>query len=134
MKTRILLISLSVLLLLPNFIRKDINGVPVYNKIERYNPRLGNITSVDQLEAYVDDQAAQKQISIYSEKYTALLAYIISCRFYHGFSHWKLSENWIAAVGEKITGIGLSCKVQPDEIMKHPDAACSQQALVMMEV
>jgi hypothetical protein len=63
-----------------------------------------------------------------------LVSYIISCRFYHGFSHWKLNENWIAAVGEKITGIGLSCKVQPDEIMQHPYAACSQQALVMMEI
>lgn len=134
MKTRVLLISLSVLLLLPNFIRKDINGVPEYNKIERYNPRLGNITSVEELEAYVDNQAAQQQISIYSEKYTALLAYIISCRFYHGFSHFSLNENWVAALGQKLFGYGLASKVKPEDIMQHPYAACSQQAIVMMEV
>ena len=86
------------------------------------------------MEKYVDEAAALKNIDINSAEYNVLLAYIISCRFYHGFSHWKLNENWIAALGEKVTGIGLSCKVQPNEIMQNPYAACSQQALVMMEI
>lgn len=134
MKTKALLISLSVLLLIPNFIKKDINGESTYNKVERFDPHLGNINSIDKLEKYVDAEAAIKHININSEKYAALLAYIISCRFYHGFSHFSLSENWMASLGEKVFGYGLASKVDPDDIMEHPYAACSQQAIVMMAV
>ena len=134
MNLKPLLISLAVVLAVPNFIRSDINEQFVYNNTERFNPALANINSIDKLEKYVDREARIKNIDIHSPEYAVLLSYFISCRFYHGFSHWKMNENWIAAVGEKITGVGLSCKVQPDDIMKHPDAACSQQALVMMEI
>ena len=129
-----LLIAIAILLVIPNFIDKDINEQFAYNHTERFHPGLGVINSIDKLEKYVDQVAALKNIDIKSPEYNLLLSYIISCRFYHGFSHWKLNENWIAALGEKFTGIGLSCKVQPDEIMQHPYAACSQQALVMMEI
>ncbi len=132
MKT--LFIALAILLAIPNFIKRDINEQVPYNNKERYNASLGSINSIDKLEQYVDKTAGLKKIRPGSDEYTALLVYIISCRFYHGFSHWKLHENWIAAIGQKLTGIGLACKVQPDEIMKHPNAACSQQALVMMEI
>ncbi len=134
MMIKTLLIAMAVLLAVPNFIDKDINEQFAYNNTERFHPALASINSIDKLEKYIDEAAALKDIDINSAEYNVLLAYIISCRFYHGFSHWKLNENWIAAVGEKITGIGLSCKVQPDKIMKHPYAACSQQALVMMEI
>jgi len=129
-----LLITLAVLFAVPNFINTDINERFSYNNIERFHPVLSSINSIDKLEKYVDDIAASKHIDFKTPEYTLLLTYIISCRFYHGFSHWNLNENWIASIGEKVTGIGLSCKVQPDMIMLHPYAACSQQALVMMEI
>ena len=129
-----LLISLAVIFAIPNFIDTDINEHFYYNNKERYHPALASINSIDKLEQYIDGAAASKGIDPGSTEYCLLVSYIISCRFYHGFSHWKLNENWIAAVGEKVTGIGLSCKVQPEEIMLHPEAACSQQALVMMEI
>jgi hypothetical protein len=129
-----LLISLAVIFAVPNFIDTDINEHFYYNNKERYHPVLASINSIDKLEQYIDGAAASKGISPQSAEYNLLVSYIISCRFYHGFSHWKLSENWIAAVGERVTGIGLSCKVQPEEIIQHPEAACSQQALVMMEI
>lgn len=134
MNIKPLLISLAVVLAVPNFIKYDINEELPYNKLERYNPELGSINSIDKLEKCVDEAAALKHIDVHSPEYGLLLSYIISCRFYHGFSHWKMNENWIASVGEKITGIGLACKVQPEQLMKHPDAACSQQAMIMMEV
>ena len=134
MNLKPLLITLSVILAVPNFIPLNINEELAYNKTERFSPLLSSINSIDKLENYVDQEAAIKKIDIHSPEYALLLSYFISCRFYHGFSHWKMNENWIAATGEKMTGIGLSCKVQPDEILKHPDAACSQQALVMMEI
>ncbi|MEP7163122.1 MAG: hypothetical protein ABI741_00435 [Ferruginibacter sp.] len=125
---------MAVLLAVPNFIDTDINEQFAYNHTERFHPALASINSIDKLEDYVDKAAALKNIPIGSAEYNVFLSYIISCRFYHGFSHLKLNENWIAAVGEKFTGIGLSCKVQPNDIMQHPYAACSQQALVMMEI
>jgi hypothetical protein len=123
-----------MLLVIPNFINRDINEQVAYDQKERFYPGLARINSIDKLEKYVDATASLKKIDTRSSDYTSLLAYIISCRFYHGFSHWKLNENWIAALGEKVIGYGLACKVEPDKIMMHPNAACSQQALVMMEI
>lgn len=134
MNMKSLLILSAFLLAIPNFINMDINERFTYNHKERYIPLLSSINSIDKLEKYVDEEAAVKNIGTHTPEYALLLAYFISCRFYHGFSHYKLNENWIAAVGEKFTGVGLSCKVQPDEIMKNEEAACSQQALVMMEI
>lgn len=138
MKTRVksntILISIAIFLLLLNFIDVDINREARYNQVERFDPKLSSITSLDQLEQFVDDSAASQQINIYSHKYTALLAYVISCRFYHGFSHFTLAENWVASVGEKFIGHGLASKVEPEDILQHEYAACSQQAIVMMAI
>jgi hypothetical protein len=53
-------------------------------------------------------------------------------RFYHGFSHFTLDENWIAAVSGRFIEEGLACKVDEKEILKQNNAACSQQSIVMM--
>ena len=134
MNVKPLLITLAIVLAVPNFIRLDINEQLPYNHTERYHPLLAEINSIDKLEKYVDREAALKKIDIHSPEYALLMSYFISCRFYHGFSHWQMNENWTAQLGEKFTGIGLSCKVQPEAIMKNPSAGCSQQALVMMEI
>ena len=134
MKIKILLISLSVLLVIPNFIDRDINGEPVYNQKEKFRPDLSSINSINKLEKLVDACAALKHINTHSEMYATLLSYIVSLRFYHGFSHFTLKENWIAATGEKLFGYGLASKVTPEEIIAHPYAACSQQAIIMMEI
>ena len=131
---KVLLTLTSVLLALPNFIEKDISRTPVYNKKERFSPSLFTINSVDKLERYTDNLAIQKNISSSSLDYCILLESIISQRFYHGFSHYTLAENWIAAIIEKVPGTGTSCKVNADDILKNANAACSQQALVMMEI
>lgn len=134
MKTKILLISLSALLLIPNFINWDINGKSSYNKIERFDKHLNSINSIEKLDEYIDAEASVKRIRTYSEQYIALVAYIVSCRFYHGFSHYTLSENWVAALAEKTVGYGLASKVKANEILQQDNAACSQQAIVMMEI
>jgi hypothetical protein len=130
---KVLLMTLSVLLAIPNFIDRDLSEHPVYNKVEKFSPSLSTINTVDKLERYVDMLAVQKNIPIPSVEYCILLENTVSQRFYHGFSHYKLNENWIAAVIQ-LPGTGTSCKVQPNDILKNENAACSQQALVMMEV
>ena len=47
-----LLITIAVLLAVPNFIDTDINERLAYNKIERYHPALISINSIDKLEKY----------------------------------------------------------------------------------
>ena len=61
------------------------------------------------------------------------VAKILRNRFYHGYSHYKFSENALAY----FSGFAwnhLSALVMPEDIMKHPNAACSQQAIVLMEI
>lgn len=129
-----ILIALSLIFLIPNFINIDINEVLPYDHKEQYDPNLSYLRSMDGLEKHVDSLLAQKQISRDSVDYVVTMATVIRERFYHGFSHFTLKENWIAAVGERLIGYGLASKVIPEDIMNHPYAACSQQAMVMMEL
>ncbi len=129
-----LLLLSSLILLLLNFINKDIIEVDKYNFIEKYNPALSNLNSVDKLIFYTDSTAKASNISQNSIEYWILLKNIVSNRFYHGFSHYKLNENWIAVLSDKILGHGLANKVIPDDIMKNPMAGCSQQVAIIMDV
>jgi hypothetical protein len=131
---KILPVALALLFLLPNFFSKDINPVLPYNLKEKFDPALSFINSVSLLESYTDSIAASKQITEGSYEYAELLEGIIEERFYHGFSHFTTGENWIAAFAGKFIKEDYACKVQPEKIMQHPNAACSQQALVMMQV
>lgn len=131
---RFLLILLAALLLAPNFIDKDINVVLQYDHREQFDPALGYINSIDKLEKHIDSTIVADSIKPNTVEYVATITAAIRERFYHGFSHFTLKENWIAAVAEKMIGYGLASKVKPDDIMRHPYAACSQQAMVMMEI
>ncbi len=65
--------------------------------------------------------------------YFNFIAEIMRKRFYHGYSHYSFEQNALA----KISGLvwnDLSAIVIPDDIMKFPMAACSQQAIVMVEI
>lgn len=130
----LLLIVLSLLLLLPNFIDKDINEVLQYDHREQFNPGMSYINSIDKLEQHIDSMIAAGHIQPNSVAFVTTITTAIRYRFFHGFSHFSLKENWIAAVAEKIFGYGLASKVKTEDIMQHPYAACSQQAMVMMDI
>ncbi|MFZ1527170.1 MAG: hypothetical protein WAT19_00330 [Ferruginibacter sp.] len=129
-----ILILLSALLLLPNFINRDINKQFAYDHIEKFNPSLLRIQTAEEMEAYTDSLAFTKGINVSSPEYFVLLENNIAERFYHSYSHYTLKENWLAAVTEKFSAIALASKVRPAEIFKQPVAACSQQAIAMMQI
>jgi hypothetical protein len=129
-----ILVALSAILLSLNFIDIDINEVLAFNHKEQFDPNLSYINSIDKLEKYIDSTEVVDTISRNSVEYVTKISDAIRYRFYHGFSHFTLKENWIAAVAEKLIGYGLASKVKPNDIMHHEYAACSQQAMVMMEV
>ena len=132
MRKKILLLIAAAILALPNFIDADINGAMHHNGKEKFDISTRHLNSIDALENFVDSIATSRSVAIPSPEYLLILEEAISLRFYHGFSHWKLNENWIAALGQKVTGVGVACKVRADDILKDPNAACSQQALVTM--
>jgi hypothetical protein len=85
----------------------------------------------------VDDiiQEANKLFgnSTHSLEYYNYIASIIRKRFYHGYSRYSFSENALAYTGGLVWS-HLSAVVIPDDILKYPMAACSQQAIVLMDV
>ena len=131
---KIVLVVLTILLFLPNLFNKDINTRPPYDKKEKFDPQLAYLNTIGKLEAYTDSIASRRNISTSSYEYAELLELVVEERFYHGFSHFSLRENWIAAISGNIFEEGLACKVQPDNIMQSSNAACSQQSIVMMAI
>ena len=129
---KLLLIGISVLLFLPNLFTTDFFAVPVYNRQEVYDPSLAYINSIDQLEKHIDSVAAIKKIDPASLDYMEIVSNTIKQRFYHGYSHLSMNENWIASLSGKYIWEDLSCTVQPADIILHEFAACSQQELVFM--
>jgi hypothetical protein len=129
-----LLIALSAILVLPNLVDKDIQPQQTYNGKEKFSPQLSFINSTDKLEKFADNAAADKNIPIGSLAYIEILENIVAHRFYNGISHKTLSADWITAVIDRVAGTEYSSLVHADEIIKHPSASGSQQALVMMEI
>jgi hypothetical protein len=125
---------MSVILFIPLCINRDINTREPYDHKEKFDPSLSWMNTIDKLEWYTDSIAINHRIDPESPDYYVLLEQVISNRFYHGFSHYALKENFIAAGTEKITGVGVSCRVTASSIMQKEYAACSQQAIVMMAI
>lgn len=132
--TKALLLTFSILLFLPNLFTIDIFPFAKYNNREKYNPKLLYINTIKKLEEHIDSIAAKKKLSKDSFDYVKTITETITYRFYHGFSHFLLNENWMAAVTGKLIKEDHACKVQPEAIIKHSYAACSQQEIVMMSI
>src|SRR5205823_8534340 len=101
---------------------------------EKFDPTLSYINSTNKLIAAADSSAEKNNIQQGSLQYAEIVSTIIRSRFYHGFSRYRLCDNWIAACGEKIFGHGLASHVNPDNILKYSYGGCSQQSIVLMEV
>jgi hypothetical protein len=110
----------------------------VYNHVEAYDPALIRLNSLEKIEQYCDSIYSTKIFEDPSLKfettYTEIVSTTIRNRFYHGYSYYSFNDNYLSTVVSKITIPGLNALVIPDEILKYPFAACSQQSIVMMEV
>ena len=131
---KLLLITISALLLLPNFFNVHLEQTPQYDHKELFNLQLAYINSTDQLIATSDSVAYKNNIATNSFGYALIVYHLLKERFYHGFSRYPLNQNWIAATGEYFFGYGLASIVKPDDILKYSFGGCSQQSMVLMEV
>jgi hypothetical protein len=130
---KFLLISISALLLLPNFFNVTLEEKPGYNNVEIFNPSLLRINSVQKLMEYSDSVSGEK-CAHNSLQYAIVVSDALEQRFYHGFSVYSLQKNWIAAVTQYVFGHNVAYPVNPEDILKYPYAGCSQQAIVLADV
>jgi hypothetical protein len=110
---------------------------PVYDQREEFDPALSNLNSLQSLLKYCDSVSLLNPAkpALSSEKnFTEMAAAVVRKRFYHGYSLYGFSNNYMAMMMAQMLGGGLSAIVVPDDILKYPYAACSQQSIVMMQL
>ena len=109
-----------------------------YSRKEAFNPSLLRLNSMKKIELYCDsiyaEQALADSIENFESAYTDIVSTAVKDRFYHGYSYYGMNDNYMAVLISRATMPGLGALVIPDDILKHPSAACSQQSIVMMEI
>lgn len=109
-----------------------------FNHIEDYDPSLSRLNSLSKLTAYCDSlynsSAHSSNPEEFQKEYPNLAAKIVRQRFYHGYSYYGFEDNYIALLFSKVSQPGYSAIVIPDDILRHPNASCSQQSIVMMQL
>ncbi len=102
---------------------------------EWFDPSLMRLNSMDKLESYCDSVFGKPIISTAdSAKYANLVGFVLRYRFYHGYSYYKLGQNFIGWALAPFVHKNMSAIVIPNDILKHPNAACSQQSIIGMEL
>jgi len=112
---------------------------PVYDQQEEYDPSLLRLNSMKKLELYCDSLFAEKSYRDtklkFEEEYPSLVSAAISKRFYHGYSVYGFNDNFVATLFSSMISVqGLSAIVIPEDIIKFPYAACSQQSILVMDI
>lgn len=97
---------------------------------EKYDPRLAYLDSVDAVAAEARRRAPGGNARAQAAAVEELLRY----RFYHGYSRYDFADNWALWIAARIVHPHLDAKVFADDILQHPWAACSQQAIVTQAV
>lgn len=112
---------------------------PAYNNREEYDATLQRLNSMEKLTDYCDslyENVAFHSTDIrYESAYAELASSVVRKRFYHGYSEYGMNNNFMATfLSSAISMNGLNAVVIPNDILKFPYAACSQQSIVLMEL
>lgn len=106
------------------------NSHPVLMQKEGFEPELSEkLRSVQDLTTYIDTSFRGSHDSY---EFVNHIGDVISRRFYHNYSYYTPRENWMASAAGSYIWEDLAAIVLPDDIMKHPHAACSQQTIILM--
>jgi len=102
---------------------------------EHFDPSLSRLRSIPTFLQYCDSIYGNTRINPSdSEQYAIIISRSLRERFYHGYSHYSFGQNSLACFLAPVLNEKLSAIVIPDDILKHPNAACSQQSIIGMEV
>jgi hypothetical protein len=88
------------------------------------------LRSVDDVVTYINQTYKGDKKSL---DFVHYISNVISNRFYSGYSYYTPDDNWMAALAGNLIWDDLAAIVIPDDILKHPNASCSQQSIVLME-
>ena len=111
-----------------------------YTVEEQYDERLNSLRTLNKFSLYIDSIAKEQMIInfkyeiIDSASYVLLVDSLMKQRFYHGYSHYSLRNNYFAYIIGCFFWDDLSAIVIPNDILKYNHAACSQQAIVFQEL
>ena len=103
---------------------------------ELFKIELSHFKSIIDLSAYIDGvySVNNSLTKMDTSSYVNITSEIVKRRFYHGISHYSVHENWIAAFLGQCFWSHFSAIVEPDDILLHNEALCSQQAIVFTEL
>jgi len=117
------------------FVHKEKPHIVIDNNGEYFDPSLMSLNSISKFVAHCDSVYGGSRINAPdTEYYATIIALTLRSRFYHGYSYYKLGQNFMAYMLAPFIKKDLSAIVIPDDILKHPNAACSQQSITGMEV
>jgi len=111
---------------------------PKYNHIEEFDPALKRLNTLNKLSAYCDSMYSQSifmdESMQFEKSYPDVVSSVVRKRFYHGYSLYGFNNNFVGMFLSQVTMTGLGAIVIPNDILKYPYAACSQQSIVLMEI
>ena len=114
---------------------KPVNNASYGPQEEWFDPSLMRLNNMEKLQAFCDSVYGQKDIGENdSAHYANMTGKIMRLRFYHGYSYYNLGQNFLGWALAPIIHRDLSAIVIPNDILKHPNAACSQQSIVGMQL
>ena len=96
---------------------------------EAYDPALGRLRTLDAIVAAARAQA----VSPAPRDEIHALEQVVRYRFYHGYSRLGFHENWMAWAAARLIHPHLDALVEPEAILEHGSAACSQQGIIVQE-
>ncbi len=137
----VILLCLSIIVLVDQTAANSTNNSQFLSEVyidsdsinEDYDPGLSRLKSVNDLLLYTDSLYYSKgPVPFDSAAFANLFANVIRKKFYHGYSYYGSGNNLIASRIARFFKSDVNAIVIPDDIVKRPMAACSQQSIVLM--
>lgn len=102
---------------------------------DQFDPSLARISSINNFIGFCDSVYGNSKIGTTdSGAYATLVSRVTRYRFQHGYTWYHFGHNYVAKILAPLLHKNLSAIVVPDDILKYPLAACSQQSIVAMKV
>jgi hypothetical protein len=102
---------------------------------EHFRPDLSRLRSISEFTLYCDSvYGSASRDKIDPEQYSLIVNQTLRDKFYHGYSYYGAGQNTFAYLLAPLIKKDLAAIVIPNDILKHPMAACSQQSIIGMEI
>lgn len=108
---------------------RDLPEASFSTTAEAYDPALAGLDSVDAIMRLLDTRHPAATPLEKLDQADAL----VRRRFMHDYSYFRPDQNWAAAMLRPLWD-DLASPVRPDDILMFQHAACSQQAIVFLEI